>query len=297
MRLAYIITAYKLPGQFVRLIRALQSPNATFFVHIDKKTPPDSFEEMHDGVKEFSNVYFLERHKIWWADYYHVQAILKGVDALINSKISVDYVLILTGQCYPIKSNGYIEDFFTRSAGKSFIEWRSLPDEKWDVMDRLERWFFPIFNRPTGFPPRLIGTRFARFQFAEKFINLFFPKRAFLPGLKPFGGEAYWNLSREATEYVYDYVHQHPEFVRFFERTVCPDEHFFQTLMLNSPLAESLTNDSLRYIDWMYQRNHPAILKEGDFARLAASPKLFARKFDSSVDSRILDMIDEQLRR
>ena len=39
------------------------------------------------------------------------------------------------------------------------------------------------------------------------------------------------------------------------------------------------------------------MLRSEDFPKLAASPKLFARKFDATVDAGVLDLIDRQLLR
>ena len=38
MKIAYIVSAYKYPRQLSRLIRALNTPNSIFMVHVDKKT-------------------------------------------------------------------------------------------------------------------------------------------------------------------------------------------------------------------------------------------------------------------
>ena len=39
MNLVYIISAYRLPEQLVRLVTRLRTENATVLVHVDKKAP------------------------------------------------------------------------------------------------------------------------------------------------------------------------------------------------------------------------------------------------------------------
>ena len=83
-------------------------------------------------------------------------------------------------------------------------------------------------------------------------------------------------------------------FLRFFRHVDVPDECIFHTILVNSPLRESLVNDDLRYVDWT-RTPLPAILGVQDLDALARSSKLFARKFDQRVDAEILDLIDARL--
>jgi hypothetical protein len=66
---------------------------------------------------------------------------------------------------------------------------------------------------------------------------------------------------------------------------------------LNSIFEDKVVNDHLRYIDWNKRgaARPPAILLKRDFGKLANTHKLFARKFDTNVDSEILDMIDKNI--
>ena len=79
--------------------------------------------------------------------------------------------------------------------------------------------------------------------------------------------------------------------MRFFERVLIPDELFFQTLIMNSPLRETVVNDNLRFLDWS-REPAPAVLGVHDLDRMIESGKLFARKFDVTVDADVLDRLD-----
>jgi hypothetical protein len=119
-------------------------------------------------------------------------------------------------------------------------------------------------------------------------------RRAFPEGLRPFGGGAYWSLSRECIEYVSGFVAARPDVVAFFRRVDIPDEIFFHTILMSSPLRDTIVDDNLRYIDWTRGRR-PAILETRDVDALRASPKLYARKFDVHQDENVLDLIDREL--
>jgi hypothetical protein len=72
------------------------------------------------------------------------------------------------------------------------------------------------------------------------------------------------------------------------------DEHFFHTILLNSPLRDRIVNDDLRYVDWSgHGGERPAILRSSDVGAIRASGQLFARKFDVTVDARVLGLLDE----
>ena len=83
-----------------------------------------------------------------------------------------------------------------------------------------------------------------------------------------------------------------------FTARAYPDEICFHTILLNSPLAGTIVNDDLRYSHWPSGDSpSPSIFGEQDLPELLAvrPAVLFARAFGATVESRILDLIDEQL--
>ena len=122
-------------------------------------------------------------------------------------------------------------------------------------------------------------------------------RRRFPGGLAPFGGSAYWCLARPLVHFVHGFLSENPDYVRFFEHVFVPDELFFQTIIMNSQLRDTVENDDLRYLDWS-REPAPAVFTRGGPARDArARDQLFARKFDETVDSEVLDALDATLER
>ncbi len=68
----------------------------------------------------------------------------------------------------------------------------------------------------------------------------------------------------------------------------------FQSILMNSPLADRVVCDELRLVDWT-RRPMPWIFRADDLEELRTSPKMVARKFDMTVDAEILDLIDLEL--
>lgn len=280
MRLAYILSAYKYPRQLVRLIERLSTASTWFFVHVDKRTDDGIYREMVSGARRCPNVHFVKRHWCDWGGFGHVAATLEGIRAICKMGINFDYAILLTGQDYPIKPNRQIEAFLMDHKGRLFLEFFPLPTDQWHNrgvvggMDRIEEWHWRVRGREIRLPV----------------------KRQFPVGYQPFGGSSYWCLPRECIEHIDALTRRDRRLVRFFRFVDVPDEMFFQTVLLNSPFAPRAVNDNLRYIDWKDPNaGSPGILDNGDFEKLAASPKLFARKFDESVDAHVLDRIDREL--
>ncbi|NJN99139.1 MAG: beta-1,6-N-acetylglucosaminyltransferase [Anaerolineales bacterium] len=208
MKIAYIILAHQYPEQLARLILRLNTPNAIFLVHIDKKTGNGLYEQVTGQLSHFANVRFLKRYKSCWGSFGVVQATLEGIKEIVEKNIHCDYIVLLTGQDYPIKSNSHLKEFFNEHQGKSFINHFSLPAPPgWQNggMDRIEYWHFRFFNRRFFFPPK-----------SNSFI-----KRPFPQGFKPFGGSAYWALTREAVEYIYNFALEQRKLIEFFKFVDC----------------------------------------------------------------------------
>ncbi len=298
MRIAYIVSAYHRPEQLIRLILRLNTPTTSFFIHVDKKADEWICSLVVKSLSHLTNIHFLPRHICNWGDFGHVRVTLKGITEIIRKNLPFDFVVLLTGQDYPIKRNDYIEKFLQQHKGKSFIDHFPLPHDEWEPnggLDRIEGWHFWIGGRKYSFP-QTHDPDFRASMVGQANWNSLFPRRKFPASYRPFGGSSYWCLSWESIEYIYYFTQEQSAFVKFFHYVDLPDEIFFQTILLNSPLRENLVNDDLRYIDWKDPNSgSPAVLDKSDFDRIVSSPKLFARKFDSHVDSDVLNMIDEKI--
>ena len=62
-------------------------------------------------------------------------------------------------------------------------------------------------------------------------------------------GSQWWCLNGTMAQWIIDYLNEHMEYEKFFEHSLCPDECFFQTLVMNSPFAGSV-KPYLHYIKW-----------------------------------------------
>jgi hypothetical protein len=293
MKIAYVILAFQYPQQLLRLLNALQSKDTAFFVHIDKKVEISPFKNiLREAVTK--NVTFIKRENSYWASIGLVKAAINGITEVLNAAEKYDYLYFLSGQCYPIKSKIFINQFFYDNRENTFILSFPLPYKWWggnDGMDRINLYHFQEFKNRTI--PKVINR-------CLKYLNPFLPKRKFPKYLKPYGGEFYFGFSLETAKYIISFIEEHPDYLSFHRFSYIPDEMFFQTILSNSTddkIRSTLVNKMLTYVNWKVEpgQSRPKIMRTDDFNVLLNSDKLFARKFDITVDSKVLDMIDDKI--
>lgn len=282
LHLAYVITAYRLPSQLIRLVDLLDEPDTSFVISVDRRTAASIFEAVQGSLGGRRNVHILRRHSSPYRSFGHVRSTLRSIDHLFDAGIPFDYLSVLTGQDLPIKSTDVIRDRLQAAAGRGFLEHFTLPDDRWSGggLNRFSSIFIHTHRRNVSIGRRRFGGLISRgFPFTET----------------PYGGSGYWTLHRDQVLYIHNFVRSHPRFVRFFATTDMPDETFFHTILMNSPYAERITNDDLRLIDWTDRAELPHIFRSTDFSKLATSNDLFARKFDVTVDAAIIERVAAQL--
>ena len=109
--------------------------------------------------------------------------------------------------------------------------------------------------------------------------------------MKYYGGTNWVNLSKDAVEYLLDFIEKHPEFLKSFRYTRNADEIWLHTILLNSPLCDQIENSSKRYIDWSSGPEYPRTLRIEDYNKIIQSDAFFARKIDPKIDNNIYEKL------
>lgn len=291
MKKAFIVLAHKNHAQVTRLLQSLDDDNTTIFLHIDKNADASRFKNINI---ERSNLVAVERIKTPWGGFGLVEAALQGIKTVLNDKRHFDFVTLLSGQHYPIKSNEHIHDFLRNTKHRAFIEYTSLPDhERWKPrggLYRLDRYF--------------LGMK-AHQRYTAKALNFLLQKvdglkRTFPENMKPYGGSQWWTLDNYSLQYIMDFVKNNEEFVAFHKYSFAPEELIFHNILLNAEdekIKSGITNNNLLYMNWPDTHiGHPEVLGLSDYENIITSDHLFARKFDAKQDSKILDLIDDNIR-
>jgi hypothetical protein len=282
MTMATVITLYKQPKLAEMLLRAMNHPGFHFYLHIDKKADIKPYEYLFN----FPNVFLVKkRYDIKWAGYSMIDALLAGMEQALGSGIQYDFINHLSGQCYPLKPITQIHDFFEKNKGRNFLACETAPSEWWQgAKMRYEDYHFQDANFRGSY--RL-----------AKLLSTVLPKRKLPFPYTLYGGllGAYWTISTDAARYIIKYLKENKKARDFFRKTWGPDEFLFNTIIMNSLLRDSVVNNNYRYIDWSKGGWHPKVLTAADFPALAESSCFFARKFDLTVDVKILDLISTKL--
>jgi hypothetical protein len=313
MEINYIILAHKRPQQVARMLEKLITRDTRFYIHIDKDVDICPFKK---ELGYFSNTFFLtgnQRIPSLWGDYRMVQATLNCLQQILADKRK-GYCVLMSGQDYPIKSTAYIHDFFTRQYGLNFIQGhRILPSDCAEQGSRrINRYKVNLSNSRNDYLifPSIYDREFYRKFNFKSFLTLAkrsgigpclavlpktLMKRSFPSYIQAYKGSQWWALPIETIHYIIDFVREHPDYAAYHRYTFAPDEIFFQSIIF-SMFAKARICDEVTYVNWPHNNNSPLILKEKDFDEMMDDgyTKLFARKFDVDVDSRILDLIDRE---
>ena len=281
MRKAFVIMAYKDPGQIERLVKRMCHKSFHFYIHVDKKFSIEDFEYLG----KIQNVYFTNlRREISWASYTFTRTVIDCCEEVL-SRGTYDFVSSFSGQDYPIKDNEFIANYYDKRLGHSFFTLEDSESEWWvDAAKRYRKYHFTDFS----FKGRYV---------IQKILNSILPDREFNHFPKLYGGPraTWWTMSNECASYVIKYMREHPQLGRFVKYTWAPDEFLIPSIVMNSQFRETVINNSGRYIDWSQGGSNPKIIKSEDLQQLLNSDKLYARKFDIKVDTDILDKLDETI--
>jgi hypothetical protein len=277
LKLAHLILVHDNPVQLERLVRRLLSPNTDVYIHLDMKCRPEDF----DNVSSLSGVVFIaNRTSVIWGEYSMIEATLRSFEEILNTAKTYSHVNLLSGSDYPLKHVSQIERFLFANADKTFMKCRAIYGDWEESRSRLTKYNLGAYR----FPFRYV---------VQRVFNSVLPKRKVPKQLKPYGMSQWITITPESIEYVMTYLKENPQVHRFLKLTWGVDELLFQTILLNSPLRENIVNDHLRYIKFQPRASRPNTLTIADAETLAASGKLFARKFSLKEDSAIYDFLDK----
>jgi hypothetical protein len=300
MRLAYLILAHNAPNHLNRLIRALDSPNAEFFIHIDRKSDILPFQYRISG----HNVNFLkDRVAVYWSEFSIVEATINLIRTALNCVPNCDFLCLLSGSDYPLRDPHYIETYFARNRGHQFINIVRMPfDAVGKPIERLQQ-----YRLQTPSKNRIIMRVVAR---VNRVINdqLKLVRRDYekvLDRLLPYAGSQWWALTADAGRHILSFIDARPDVVKFFRHVYAPDESFFHTIIGNSEFSKHIVRN-VTFADWSQPNGGPAVIGMDHLHRFLEASNLiehstygqgellFARKFTDD-SSELTDFIDAYL--
>lgn len=293
-RVAYLILAHRNPQQVARLVGRLQHPQARVWVHVDRKADEVPFRQ---ALAPLGVAFVRPRHDIRWGRFSLVEATLVGFRAIQASGFRYDHLVVLSGQDYPLVPPETLLGYLARHRTQSFVPHARLgPDNNPHLLPRLTKYHLWLpQNRAIVYPYDSASGLKKGLNHVLRWSGRYPLPRPVPQGYALYFGSNWVRLRPEAVNWVLAQAREYPEIDAYFRQTYVPDEHYFQTLLLNATEAERgpIANTNLTFSHWHRpaDRYHqPLGLADRD--QLLGSGCLFARKFDEQHDSRVLDWLD-----
>lgn len=302
MQKNYLILAHKNPLQLGRMIERLDDGASKFFIHLDAKTPIEPFTACLEGA----HIRFIEpRERCVWGDFSIVRATIHLMEAASKEQ---GFFILMSGQDYPIQSQGYINDFLESNKGFDFIEIEPL-EEKWKpkmVKDKLEHYHilhseerghsncYAPFAHCSVFQKLRTQTHLLKGRLSRKNFRLLcsLPKRV-APFERQYAGSQFWAFSERTFYAVLQYIREHKAALEgYYKYTSSPDEIYFHSVLMDLVAKDSTIKlkDPITYVNYFRKNN---VFVTEDFDKLTSEKgKLFARKFDTDIDIEILNKLD-----
>lgn len=302
MQKNYLILAHKNPLQLGRMIERLDDGASKFFIHLDAKTPIEPFAACLEGA----HIRFIEpRERCVWGDFSIVRATIHLMEAASKEQ---GIFILMSGQDYPIQSQGYINAFLENNKGFDFIEIEPL-EEKWKpkmVKDKLEHYHilhseerghsncYAPFAHCSVFQKLRTLMHLLKGRLSQKNFKLLcsLPKRV-APFERQYAGSQFWAFSERTFYAVLHYIREHKATLEeYYKYTSSPDEIYFHSVLMDLVAKDSTIKlkEQITYVNYFRKNN---VFVTEDFDKLtSAKGKLFARKFDTEVDIEILNKLD-----
>jgi hypothetical protein len=280
MKQVFLIQAHKDLAQINGLVEQLRDDDFIVYVNLDRKSQLDP-RAIAPSARPVRH-----RVDVHWGTFSQVEAVLHALRQIVAEVPTFDKVLFLSAQDFPLMSNARLK------AALAALRERELLDTV-PIGSAAGQWTAGF--RYQYFHP---GAGGAMHRLACSLVNCVMRasgwRRRLPGGLRPYGGSSWWALSRDCVCALLGRIACEPRILRFFRSVDCPDELFFQTLVMNSAFGERVLGINFRYVQWPDDSaRNPKILDEHDFERIAASNAHFCRKIDSTVSAALVRRLIE----
>ena len=269
-RFAVYIIAHDAPHLFADLVRSLHHPQIDVYAHIDAKTDQVPFERAVAGSRTTSFVPGKERVSVNWGGASVVHATFAALRIAQRSGVPYHRHTLLSGRDLLLRDLSDLIDSWCGDREHLRVD-RSLHDDNTSQAYRITHYQFP--DQP--YLRRLSGRIARRRQIPRPVWH----------------GSTWWSLTDEAMTLVLDTVAADPGWLHDFRYVLAPDEIVIQSIIMNSPLAQSVSQNYLgrpdsnhslyaqHYIDWSDVNGiSPPDLRVDDLPRALGTGAMFARK-------------------
>lgn len=273
---AFLIIAHNEFDVLQRLIDALDDVRVDFYVHIDEKVRDLPKLSSHD-----SKIFFTkQRVDTRWGDYSQIETELALFSEAVK-EAEYSFYHLISGVHYPLMTVDSILGYYAQYEGKNVMNGLCQSTLRQETL-KLRHYNF--FTRHFSY-----GSRFSRkvyqrlWRLSDAIQGTLGVRRN--PGVSFYKAANWVTMSTEGIHYIVE----HAETIKsLFHNTFCGDEYFVPTMLLASPLKDSVVNDEGILMQVMGDSS-PKVLTFDDIDAIMSSGCVFARKFSCSH----MDVLDE----
>lgn len=279
MKQVFLIHAHKDLDQLNTLLARLSDPDFVLYVHLDRKWAVDPAAVDPRGHQ------VQPRADVRWGSFSQVDAMLASLRRVLADQPAFDKLHFLSAQDYPVLPNPVLKKELAALAGYELIDTVAIGPQGWPAGYRYEY----FYREGNGLSLRLACA------LANRILRATGRARRFPAGMRPYGGSAWWSLSRPCLAALLQRLEARPDLTRFFRSVLCPDEMFFQTLVMASPFAPRVLARNYRYVQWPEgSARNPLVLVEADLPRIRAAGVHFCRKLEGEKSAGLRARLDAQ---
>ena len=294
----YVICAHNHPDAVMRLARVILTdvPDSRVVVHYSALSGPFP----GGGDDRILNV--ENPVAVRWGTFSQMEMMLRSLELIRSSRLPREWIIMLSGQCYPARSLAELERMLSSSDVDAHFYFKRIEAGDRDLKERYTFNYRMVRDGPLPFPLNrrffrgIINRLQARIRVKSTprvaFVGLPKPRSIFdiLPAV--YFGTQWVTLSGNAADYIANAVKDQPELLDVYRGTLAPEESFFATLLLNGSRLR-ISNSALHYSDW--SKKHaasPRSLLKADLPAIQESQKWFVRKIDPDTDDGLRNELD-----
>lgn len=257
IKYAVCMLAHQKPELIKRIVEKVKSQQVQVYIHLDARKEMGDFTHI-EGVKFIEN-----RVKVFWGGRSMVVAMYNLIEQVLRDQ-ECDYILFISGEDYPIVPADRYHEYIDPE--KNYITYEQFPKSDWDYggIDRINRYYF--FRNDRVFLSRALIK-------LQKILH--YQKPYWRKDFQVYGGSQWININRKAAQYI---LENWKKYYRFFKYCRIPDEMIFQTILMNSPMKDTVINNNLRFLRFEKNQDHPLYLDERFLNDIHASKSVFCRK-------------------
>jgi hypothetical protein len=270
------------------LVRLLEHPRTFVVLHLNV----DNVAEVIEQHPVLASARLIPRIDVRWGQYSLLKVQLNLLQAALEE--GFDYVHLISGKDLPLRPVEDIMDFIDAHDGTEFLA-INPPKRATEVRPRVGRYWSErllegkVMGGPRGMALRAMQKASVSLQGG---VGIDRTRRW---GHEIQTGEAWCSVTSALARHFVDHMEWADHHLR---KTFVPEEFFWATMACDSPRREYVEREAppyyanLRHISWQEGApGHPHIWRMADLPELAASPNMFARKFDPSVDSEVVEEV------